>query len=61
MAIIKKLDSGEKMANVARAYGMDRSTMEAIQKGKDCTSEHVKSSILHLLCLIFFSLLYAYI
>ena len=35
MAIIKKLDSGEKMVNVARTFTMNRSTVGTIYKGKD--------------------------
>ena len=32
VAIIKKLDSGEKMVNVARAFNMNRSTEGTIYK-----------------------------
>ena len=46
VAILKKLDSGEMTANVARAYGMNRSTVGTIYKQKDHIMEHVKSSVL---------------
>ncbi|XP_068187801.1 jerky protein homolog-like isoform X2 [Antennarius striatus] len=45
VAIIKKLDSGEKMANVARAYGLNRSTIGTIYKGKDRIMKHVKNVV----------------
>ncbi|KAI6658166.1 Tigger transposable element-derived protein 1-like isoform X2 [Oopsacas minuta] len=45
VAIIIKLDSGEKMVNVARAYNMDRSTISTIYKCKDRVMEHVKSTV----------------
>ncbi|KAI6646210.1 hypothetical protein LOD99_9352 [Oopsacas minuta] len=45
VAIIKKLDSGEKMVNVARAYSMNRSTIGTIYKCKDRVMEHVKSAV----------------
>ena len=39
VAIIKKLDAGEKMVNVTRAYNMIRSTIGTIYKQKDCIME----------------------
>ena len=45
VAIIKKLDAGEKMVNVARAYNMNRSTIGTIYKQKDHIMEHVKSAM----------------
>ncbi|XP_068235465.1 putative CENPB DNA-binding domain-containing protein 1 [Palaemon carinicauda] len=35
VAIIKKLDTGEKMVSVARAYNLNRSTVGTIYKQKD--------------------------
>ena len=35
VVIIKKLDNGETMANIARVYGINRSTIGTIYKGKD--------------------------
>ncbi|XP_068246736.1 tigger transposable element-derived protein 1-like [Palaemon carinicauda] len=45
VAIIKKLDSGEKMVNVARAYNLNRSTVGTIYKQKDRIMEHVKGAV----------------
>ena len=45
VAIIKKIDAGEKIVNVARAYNMNRSTIGTIYKQKDRIMEHVKSSV----------------
>ena len=45
VAIIKKLDAGEKMVNVARRYNMNRSTIGTIYKQKDRIMEHVKSAV----------------
>ena len=46
VAIIKKLDAGEKMVNVARSYNMNRSTIGTIYKQKDCIMEHVKNAVM---------------
>ncbi|KAK3876081.1 hypothetical protein Pcinc_019093 [Petrolisthes cinctipes] len=45
MDIIKRLESGEKMANVARKFNMNRSTIGTILKNKAKIVEHVKSSV----------------
>ena len=45
VTIIKKLDSGEKMVNVARTFNMNRSTVGTIYKSKDRIMEHVKSAM----------------
>uniref|UniRef100_A0AAQ5X1R0 HTH CENPB-type domain-containing protein n=1 Tax=Amphiprion ocellaris TaxID=80972 RepID=A0AAQ5X1R0_AMPOC len=45
VAIIKKLDAGEKMVSVARAYNMNRSTIGTIYKQKDRIMEHVKGAV----------------
>ena len=45
VAIIKKLDGGEKMVNVARTFMMNRSTVGTIYKSKDRVMEHVKSAV----------------
>ena len=45
VAIIKKLDAGEKMVNVARTYNMNRWTIGTIYKQKDRIMEHVKSAV----------------
>ena len=44
-AIIKKLDGGEKMVNVARTFMMNRSTVDTIYKSKDRIMEHVRSAV----------------
>nr|XP_057927184.1 uncharacterized protein LOC131128399 isoform X3 [Doryrhamphus excisus] len=46
VAIIRKLDRGEKVANVARSYNMNHSTIWTIYKNKDRIMEHIKSSVL---------------
>ena len=43
--IIKRVERGEKMADVARSYQMNRSTIGTILKNKDKIMEHVKSSV----------------
>ena len=43
VAIIRKIDAGEKHANVARFFLMSPSTVNTIYKQKDCILEHVKS------------------
>ena len=45
VAIIKKLDNGEKMVNVARTFNMNCSTVGTIYKSKDSIMEHVKSAV----------------
>ncbi|XP_068198681.1 tigger transposable element-derived protein 1-like [Antennarius striatus] len=45
VAIIKLLDNGERIVDVARAYGMNRSTIATIYKGRDRIMEHVKSAV----------------
>ena len=62
VATIEKLDSGEKMANVVRVYGMNWLTIETIYKGRDRIMNFFINYhlILHLLCLIFLSLPYTY-
>ncbi|XP_066958825.1 tigger transposable element-derived protein 1-like [Macrobrachium rosenbergii] len=45
VAIIKKLESGEKMVEVARHYNMYRSTIGTIFKNKDRIMEHMKSEV----------------
>ncbi|XP_068226552.1 tigger transposable element-derived protein 1-like [Palaemon carinicauda] len=45
VAIMKKLDRGEKMANVAGAYKLNRSTVGTIYKSKDRIMEHVKRAV----------------
>ena len=45
VAIIKRLDGGDKMVNVARAYGLNHSTVGTIYKSKDKIMEHVKSAV----------------
>ena len=45
MAIIKKLDCGEKMVNVASTFNMNRYTVGKIYKSKDHIMEHVKSAV----------------
>ena len=45
VAIITKLDAGERMVSVARAYNMNRSTIGTIYKQKDCIMEHVKGAV----------------
>ena len=43
--IIKKLDSGEKMVNVARTFNINRFTVGTIYKNKDRIMEYVKSAV----------------
>ncbi|XP_068247804.1 tigger transposable element-derived protein 1-like [Palaemon carinicauda] len=45
VGIIKKLDTGEKMVSVARAYNLNRSTVGTIYKQKDRIMEHVKGAV----------------
>ncbi|XP_068229516.1 tigger transposable element-derived protein 1-like [Palaemon carinicauda] len=45
VAIIKKLDTGEKMVSVARAYNLNRLTVGTIYKQKDRIMEHVKGAV----------------
>ena len=45
MAIIKKLDNGEKMVNTAHAFNMNRSTVGTIYMSKDHIMKHVKSAV----------------
>ncbi|XP_066445361.1 tigger transposable element-derived protein 1-like [Eleutherodactylus coqui] len=43
--IIKRVERGEKMSDVARSYQMNRSTISTILKSKDRIMEHVRSSV----------------
>lgn len=45
MDIIKRLEKGEKMAEVARKFNPNRSTVCTILKSKEKIVEHVKSSV----------------
>ena len=45
MDIIKRLEKGEKMSDVARKFNMNRSTVGTIIKNKEKLVEHVKSSV----------------
>ena len=45
VAAIKKLDSGEKMVNVARTFHMNRSNVSAICMSKDHIMKHVKCAV----------------
>ena len=45
MDIIKRLDNGEKMSDVARKFNMNRSTIGTIMKNKEKIVEHVKSAV----------------
>ena len=46
VAIIKKLDAGERMVSVAHAYNMNCSTISTIYKQKDRIMEHVKNAVM---------------
>ncbi|XP_045117649.1 tigger transposable element-derived protein 1-like [Portunus trituberculatus] len=45
MDIIKRLEKGEKMSDVARKFNMNRSTVGTIIKNKEKIVEHVKSAV----------------
>ena len=45
MDIIKRLEKGEKMSDVARNFNMNRSTVGTIIKNKEKIVEHVKSLV----------------
>ena len=45
VAIIKKLDNGKKIVNVARTFNMNRFTVGTIYKSKDRIMEHEKSVV----------------
>ena len=45
VTIIKKLDSGEKIVNVARTFNMNCSNVGTIYKSKNRIMEHVKSAV----------------
>ena len=45
VTILKKLDAGEKMVNVAQTYNMNRSTIGTIYKQKDSIMYRVKSIV----------------
>ena len=45
VTIINKLNSGEKIVNVARTFNMNHSIVGTIYKSKDRIMEHVKSAV----------------